>query len=261
MTAAFVQELTMRQAIATALADLARPLSLSRFRTPLDVESKADESPVTIADREVEAAMRQHLAAHCPHDGIFGEEHGRERLEADYVWVLDPIDGTRAYITGSPLWGTLIALLWRGTPVLGLVDVPSTGERWFAAGGTARFQGAPCSTSGCTQLAQARVYTTSPDVFDAAGWAAFERVSRAARMRRFGGDCYSYGQLASGHVDLVIESGLQPYDYLAMVPLIESAGGKVTDWQGQPLGLASDGRVVAAATAALHTQALSALNA
>ena len=246
-----------RLALAIALANESRPRSLARFRTPLDVESKADESPVTIADREVEAAMRERINTDCPADGIYGEEHGRERLNADFVWVLDPIDGTRSYITGSPLWGTLIALLWRGQPVLGLVDIPATSERWLARAGTVpTFMNRPCRTSGCAVLADARVYTTSPDVFDAHGWQAFERVSRAARTRRFGGDCYNYGLVASGHVDLVIESGLQPYDYLAMVPLIEGAGGRITDWDGAPLGLASDGRVVAAATPALHAQAL-----
>ncbi|QEI07419.1 histidinol-phosphatase [Pigmentiphaga aceris] len=243
--------------LAHELADEARALALRYFRTRLDIIDKADESPVTIADREVEAAMRKRIGERYPSHGILGEEHGQAATDAEFVWVLDPIDGTRSFISGSPLWGVLIALLWRGRPILGLIEVPMTGERWFGLEGHgAALNGTEARASNCTTLADACLYSTSPDIFDADGWERFERVRKQTRMRRFGGDCYSYGLLASGHIDLVIESGLQPYDYLAIVTVLAQAGAVITDWEGQPLTMASNGNVVAAATATLHAEAL-----
>jgi histidinol phosphatase-like enzyme (inositol monophosphatase family) len=244
---------------AHALADAAAAQSMAHFRQPLDIITKADESPVTLADRAAEQAMRAILAAQRPGDGIYGEEHGQERLDAARVWVLDPIDGTRSFITGSPLWGTLIGVVEGGRVVLGMVDMPVLGERWVGQGGVAMRNGQPVRVRDCTQLAEARIFTTSPDIFGAADWAAFDRLSRQCAMRRFGGDCYSYAQLAGGSIDLVVESGLQPYDYLGPAGLVEAAGGVITDWSGQPLGLSSDGRVVAASTPELHRQALAVL--
>lgn len=241
------------------LADAAAVHSMRWFRQPLEVVAKADASPVTQADRAAESAMREILAARCPQDGIYGEEHGAERLGAARTWVLDPIDGTRSFITGSPLWGTLIGVLEAGRVALGLVDMPVLGERWIGAAGRASRNGRAVRTSGCGVLAEARIVTTSPDIFDAAGWQAFDALSRQCAMRRFGGDCYGYAQLAGGTIDLVVETGLQPYDYLGPAGLIEAAGGVITDWAGQPLGLGSDGRVIAAATPELHRQALAAL--
>jgi inositol-phosphate phosphatase / L-galactose 1-phosphate phosphatase / histidinol-phosphatase len=246
--------------VARALADAAASHSLRLFRTPLDVIAKADESPVTQADRAAESAMREILGAERAGDGIYGEEHGQERLDADRVWVLDPIDGTRSFITGSPLWGTLIGLVQGGRVVLGMVDMPVLGERWVGQAGLgAARNGTPVRASGCTSIAQARIVTTSPDIFGAADWQAFDALSRQCAMRRFGGDCYGYAQLAGGTIDLVVETGLQPYDYLGPTGLIEAAGGVISDWEGRPLGIRSDGRVVAAATPALHRQALAAL--
>ena len=248
--------------VAHALADAAAAHSLRLFRTPLDIIAKADESPVTQADRAAETAMRDILGAERPADGIFGEEHGRERLEAERVWVLDPIDGTRSFITGSPLWGTLIALVRGGRVELGMVDMPVLGERWVGQAGIgARRNGQAVRVRDCKTVAEARVVTTSPDIFNAADWQAFDKLSRQCAMRRFGGDCYGYAQLAGGTIDLVVETGLQPYDYLGPAGLIEAAGGVVTDWQGQPLGLKSDGRVIAAATPELHRQAMAILSA
>ena len=245
---------------AHALADAAAAQSMAYFRTPLDIITKADESPVTLADRAAETAMRTALAAAQPEDGIYGEEHGQERLEAGRVWVIDPIDGTRSFITGSPLWGTLIGVLEGERIVLGMVDMPVLGERGVGQAGVgAHRNGVAVRVSGCSEIAQARIVTTSPDIFDAADWQAFDALSRRCAMRRFGGDCYGYAQLAGGTIDLVVETGLQPYDYLGPAGLIEAAGGVITDWQGQPLGLKSDGRVVAAATPELHRQALAAL--
>ena len=257
MTPTNPRELEDLVQLAHSLADCARQKTLPLFRTPLEVMAKLDDSPVTVADRSAGASMRQLLGAKVPSHGILGEEHGRERMDAEYLWVLDPIDGTKSFITGSPLWGTLIALLHWGQPVLGLVDMPVLGERWLALQGRAAVcNGQPVRVSTCQSLAQARIYTTSPDAFKPAEWAAFDALSRSCALRRFGGDCYSYAQLAGGYIDLVVEAGLQPYDYLAMVSLIQSAGGVMSDWNGQPLGVGSDGRVVAAATPELHAQAL-----
>jgi myo-inositol-1(or 4)-monophosphatase len=247
-------------ALAQQLADSARTIALRWFRQPLAVEAKADDSPVTQADREIETCMRGMIGAAFPQHAILGEEFGFAQ-GASFTWVLDPIDGTRSFITGSPLWGTLIALLHGDRPLLGLIDIPATGERWFAlAGAECTLNGRPARSSGCARLDDARVYTTSPDTFaERADWERFERLSRQAAMRRFGGDCYSYGLLASGHCDLVVEAGLQPYDYLAMVAIIEAAGGRISDWRGAPLTVASDGRVVAAASETLWREALAAL--
>lgn len=244
---------------AHALADAAAAHSLAWFRQPLDVIAKADASPVTLADRAAETAMRELLAAQAPADGIYGEEHGAERLDAARVWVLDPIDGTRSFITGSPLWGTLIAAVEGARVVLGLIDMPVLGERWAGQGGVATRNGEPVRVRETTAIADARIVTTSPDIFGADDWRAFDRLSRQCAMRRFGGDCYGYAQLAGGTIDLVVETGLQPYDYLGPAGLIEAAGGVITDWAGQPLGLQSDGRVIAAATPALHRAALAVL--
>lgn len=234
---------------------------MAYFRTPLDVLTKNDESPVTIADRETETAMRHWLLQAHPTHGVLGEEYGRERMQAEYVWVLDPIDGTKSFITGSPLWGTLIALLHHGQPVLGLVDMPVLGERWFCQSGeAAQWNGRSVHVSGCRELAQARIYTTSPDTYGASDLHRFDMLSRRCVLRRYGGDCYSYAQLAGGYVDLVVDTGLQPYDYMALVCLVEGAGGCITDWQGAPLTVVSDGRVVAAATPELHAQALALLS-
>ncbi|MDM0076059.1 histidinol-phosphatase [Variovorax sp. J2P1-59] len=246
--------------VAHALAGAAAAHSLRLFRTPLDIIAKADESPVTQADRAAEAAMREILSAERPADGIFGEEHGQERLDAERIWVLDPIDGTRSFITGSPLWGTLIALVRGGRVELGMVDMPVLGERWIGQAGIgAQRNGQPVRVRDCRTIAEARIVTTSPDIFNADDWQAFDRLSRQCAMRRFGGDCYGYAQLAGGTIDLVVETGLQPYDYLGPTGLIEAAGGVVTDWEGRPLGLEANARVVAAATPELHRQALALL--
>ncbi len=261
-TALSAQQLAAYVAFAQTLADRVRPLSRKWFRHALTVDTKADESPVTQADREVEAALREAIASHHPDHGIFGEEFGASHTEAEFVWSLDPIDGTRAFISGNPLWGTLLALLHGGRPVLGLIDIPMLDERWVGAVQTpARLNGQACSTSGCAELADAILYATSPDIFTGGELGAFDVLAARTRMRRFGGDCYSYGLLASGHVDLVVEAGLQPYDYLALMPVIEGAGGVMTDWTGQPLGLGSQGRVIAAATPTLHRQAMQVLGA
>ena len=246
--------------LAHDIADAARQHTVPLFRTRLEVTTKLDDSPVTAADRSAEAGMRRVINERMPAHGILGEEHGREHMDAEYLWVLDPIDGTKSFITGSPLWGTLIALLHRGQPLLGLVDMPMLGERWVAQRG----QGAQCNgqavhVSVHKDLSQALIYSTSPDAFHPDEWQAFDALSLRCALRRFGGDCYSYAQLAGGHIDLVVEANLQPYDYLAAAALVHEAGGIMTDWNGRALGVGSDGRVVAAATHTLHAEALAAL--
>jgi inositol-phosphate phosphatase/L-galactose 1-phosphate phosphatase/histidinol-phosphatase len=243
--------------LAVRLADVAASHSLRSFRTGLQIDIKADASPVTMADRAAEAAMRAVINEVAPAHGILGEEHGRERIDAEHLWVLDPIDGTKSFITGSPLWGTLIALLHDGRVALGMIDMPVLGERWVGRPGQGAWRGADAvHTSGCTALAQARIVTTSPDAFSADEWVAYDALSKHCAMRRFGGDCYGYAQLAGGHVDVVAECQLQPYDYMALVGVVEGAGGVITDWQGRALSIHSNGRVLAAANAALHREAL-----
>lgn len=244
-------------ALADTLADAARAVIRRYFRQPIAVDDKSDQSPVTIADREAEAAMRRLIEERFPEHGIFGEEEGRTRTEAEYVWVLDPIDGTKSFISGIPLFGTLIALTHKGRPVLGVIDQAILGERWIGARGRpTTLNGAPVRTRPCSSLARATLFSTAPDLmFGGADAEGFARLRRAVKLTRMGADCYAYAQLASGFIDLVVESQLKPYDYCALVPVIEGAGGVITDWQGNALDLDADGRVVAAGEARLAAAA------
>lgn len=241
------------------LADAARGVLLTHFRKPLEIVEKADESPVTVADRDAEAAMRALIAQAFPDHGIIGEEHGSDRPEAEFVWVLDPIDGTKAFLSGVPVFGTLIALLQSGVPVLGIVDQPVTRERWVGAVGHSTTRNdtvVRCAPRG--GLAEAVLWSTSPEMFDhdPADRAAYDRLLTGVKFVHYGGECYQYAMLASGFVDLVVEADLDAYDFMAHIPIVSGAGGIVTDWRGRPLDLDSDGRVVAAAGQALHTEAL-----
>lgn len=248
-------------ALAHRLADAARPVVRHYFRTPVSVDTKKDSSPVTIADREVETAMRAIIKETFPGHGILGEEHGTENGGAEYVWVLDPIDGTMAFITGKPSFGTLIALARDGVPILGVVDQAILDERWIGGDGhPTTLNGQPACVRPCDDLSKAYAYTTGPEFFDAATLPAWTRIAARVRQPRYGCDCYAYALLTSGFVDLVVEAGLKPYDYSALAPVIANAGGTVTDWAGQPLTITSDGRVCAAGDARLHAQALRVLN-
>ena len=243
-------------AFAAELADAAGAIVRPYFRTALAVDDKADESPVTIADREAEATLRRLIEARFPQHGIIGEEHGTVRGDAELVWVLDPIDGTKSFISGIPLFGTLIALTERGTPILGVIDQPISGERWIGARGRqSTLNGAPIKTRACRDLAKATLFATSPDIFARDDLGRFERVKGTVKLARFGGDCYAYGLLAAGFIDLVVEAGLKPYDFCALVPVIEGAGGRMTDWEGRPLRLGSGNRVIAAGDPALGDKA------
>ena len=243
------------------LADAAARVVVRYYRSRLEVEQKADLSPVTLADREAERVMRELIRARHPGHGIAGEEHGRENPDAPLVWCLDPIDGTKSFVCGRPQFGILVGLAHRGRPVLGLIDQPILKERWTGAEGVASlWNGQEIRTRPCARLEDAVLFTTSPLMFgEGADRAAYHRVERAVRQPMFGGDCYSYGLLAMGFADLVIEADLDYYDFTALVPVIEGAGGVITDWQGRPLTTSSDGRVVAAGDPRLHAAALALL--
>jgi histidinol phosphatase-like enzyme (inositol monophosphatase family) len=247
-------------ALAADLADAAGEAIRPHFRQPLKVDDKPDLSPVTAADRAAEIAMRRLIRAEFPEHGIIGEEYGAEREEAEFVWVLDPIDGTKSFISGVPLFGTLIALAQYGRPILGIIDQPVLSERWIGAEGRPTiFNGAPVNTRPCPVLAAATVFATTPEMFRGADAAAFARVAAAAKLVRFGADCYAYGLLALGCIDIVIEASLEPYDFSAMIPIVAGAGGIASDWQGRPLTLASDGRVLVAGDRRAHEAGLALL--
>jgi inositol-phosphate phosphatase/L-galactose 1-phosphate phosphatase/histidinol-phosphatase len=247
--------------LAAELADAAGEVIRGYFRQSVEIIDKDDASPVTIADREAEAAMRRLIARRFPEHGVLGEEHGPDRIDAEWVWVLDPIDGTKSFISGVPLFGTLVALLHQGRPVLGVLDQPISRERWLGGQGRpTSFNGLPVRARACADLARATIFSTTPAMFDAVDRPRFDAVADAAKLVRFGADCYAYGLVASGFVDAVIEASLKPYDYCAHVPIIEGAGGIVTDWQGKPPGLASDGRIIAAGDRALHARLIEKLN-
>jgi myo-inositol-1(or 4)-monophosphatase len=231
------------------------------FRTSLGIDNKATGhgfDPVTEADRAAEAVMRRLIKANFPQHGIVGEEFGNEREDAEYVWVLDPIDGTKSFISGFPIWGTLIALLHRGTPVFGMMHQPYIGERFSGDSGSARYHGPSgerkLSVRRCASLKEATSFTTSPLLMNAADRAAFSGVEAEVRLTRYGGDCYSYCMLAAGHLDLVIETELKPYDIAALIPIITGAGGIVTTWEGKPAQ--NGGRIIAAGDRRVHDAAM-----
>jgi len=246
--------------LATASGETILPF----FRTSLGIDNKGtrDFDPVTEADRAAEAVMRRLIQSNFPQHGIVGEEFGNEREDAEYVWVLDPIDGTKSFISGFPTWGTLIALMHRKTPVYGMMHQPYIGERFSGDNGSANYSGSAgqrrLAVRRCAQLADATLFTTSPLLMNEADRAAFGRVADTVRLTRYGGDCYSYCMLAAGHLDLVIETELKPYDIAALIPIITGAGGVVTTWEGKPAQ--SGGRIVAAGDARIHEAALKLLN-
>ncbi len=252
--------------VAHLCADAARPETLVHFRsTGLDADNKrpADFDPVTEGDRAAERAMRAVLARERPQDSIIGEEYGRTEGTSGLSWVLDPIDGTRGYLSGTPTWGILIAVGNDSGPSVGIIDQPYIGERFVGAPGLAQVQGpqgiAQLRCRPARPLSEAIVFTTFPEVSDATERKAFEAVSSKARLTRYGMDCYAYALIAAGQIDLVIEAGLYAYDVQAPIAVIEAAGGIVTDWTGGPAH--NGGRVLAAANKAIHAEALAILQA
>jgi inositol-phosphate phosphatase/L-galactose 1-phosphate phosphatase/histidinol-phosphatase len=238
--------------LAERLADTARTIVMSYFREPLQAIAKEDLTPVTIADRETEQAMRALIEETFPGHGILGEEFEDKNIDAQYVWALDPIDGTKSFIAGNPLFGTLIALLKDGLPVLGIIDMPALNERWVGCHGRpTSFNGQDVNVRACPDIAEAWLYATSPHMFPGDDFTAFETVRKQAHGVLYGIDCYAYGLLANGTCDLVVEATMGIYDICALVPVVTGAGGSMTDWQGKPLGLQSDGRVIAAGDEAL----------
>ena len=233
--------------LAQRLADAAGAAIRPYFRAEHGLEAKDDLSPVTLADKEAEAAMRRLIIAERPMDGIIGEEEVERAGTSGRTWVLDPIDGTRSFIVGRPIFGTLIALLEDGWPVLGIIDQPIIEERWLGVTGRETlFNGKPAAARTCRELSKALLATTSPGLFTDDQLHAFEHVDAAVMSTVLGGDCYNYGLVASGHLDLVIEAGLKLHDFAALVPVVEGAGGRMCDWQGDPLHAGSNGEVIAA---------------
>ena len=234
-------------ALAGRLADAAGAAIKPFFRGDWTSERKDDASPVTEADRAAEAAMRAIIEAEFPGDGIVGEEYGTRNEGAGRQWVLDPIDGTISFMAGRPIFGTLVALLQDGWPVLGILDQPIAGERWVGAiGQPTLLNGKPATTRRCRELSDATIASSGPQYFtDDQGAAFMSLAARTSQIVVWGGDCYNYGLLAGGHLDIVCEAGLKLYDYAALVPIVEGAGGMMADWQGNPLDADSDGTVIA----------------
>lgn len=234
-------------ALAHRLAEAAGAAIRPHFRT-VTAERKEDESPVTLADRAAEAAMRALIEAERAADGIIGEEYGAVRPDAARQWVLDPIDGTAGFLAGRPIFGTLIALLVDGWPVLGLIDQPILKERWIGATGQPTLlNGKPAHCRPCRELSDATLATTGPHYFDDHQGGHFMALAAKTDHRRMvmGGDCYNYAMLASGQIDIVCEANMQLYDWAALVPVVEGAGGTIADWNGDPLHADSDGHVLA----------------
>lgn len=224
------------------LADAAGEIIHGHYRQSFDVISKDDDTPVTIADRRAEEVMREIIEKERPEDGILGEEYGIKDSQSGLTWVLDPIDGTKSFVIGRPTFGTLIALCEDDAPVLGVIDQPILKERWIGDKHATMFNGTPVKTASCSDLDSARIGSTTPAMFEDIG-----PVYKNFNEGRFfwGGDCYQYGLMANGFVDVILEAGMQPYDYAALVPIIEGAGGKICDFSGKDLTLKSDGTVMA----------------
>lgn len=225
-----------------------------------EVEIKADASPVTETDKAVELRLREMIVERYPEHGILGEEHGALNPDAEFVWALDPIDGTLAFVAGVPVYGTLIGLAHQGEPVFGVIDHPATSDRWVGGPGFgARWNGTEVSTRPCASLDRAFLTTSNPDLYTPAELAAFNRVRDTAQFTLYGGSCYSYGLLAGGRTDLAIDSGLDIFDIFAVAAVLEGAGGVLSDWDGKRIDLDWRGRIVAAGNAGIHAEALSLL--
>ncbi|WP_420584856.1 inositol monophosphatase family protein [Ruegeria sp.] len=242
---------------AKAIADIASQVAMRYFRGSLGIEFKQDESPVTQADKAVESEVRRYLRQHFPDHGVFGEEEGQDTGDGRHMWVIDPIDGTRSFLSGHPLFGFLLAHLCDGQTQLGVVTMPALQETFVGVRGKgASLNGKPIQVSDVSRLDEAILYVNEGDKIHRDHAQVFNRLMQAGQTRRFAYDCYPHALLAAGYVDAVVDYDLQPYDYLALHPLIEAAGGVITDWKGHPLTLQSDGAVVSAATPELHAQVL-----
>lgn len=246
------------------LADTARTITLSYFRTTLAADCKIDGSPVTVADQQTEQTLREMIAAQYPSHGIIGEEQSAKAAQSEFEWIIDPIDGTKNFVAGLPLFGALICLLENGKPVVSVIDIPAQNERWSASCETeTRYHKGDelvvAKTRSTNQLAAAVLCSTDYSMFTAEEHRQVTSLREAVNIIRYNGDCYLYGMLSSGWIDIVLESDLKVYDFLPLVLIVEQAGGFMTDWQGQPLTKQSRGQVIACANRVLHQAALSQL--
>ncbi|MDH5722992.1 MAG: histidinol-phosphatase [Alphaproteobacteria bacterium] len=232
--------------LANRLADKSGEIIKSYFRQSFEVKIKKDLSPVTEADRKVEEVLRAMIEAECPDHGIIGEEFGEKESKSDLTWVLDPIDGTKSFVMGRPTFGTLIALCQDNTPLLGIIDQPILQERWVGLDKQqTTMNGKPVSTRPCTSLEDAVIASTTPNMFDNSEYGKAYTIFNNGETLAWGGDCYMYGLIASGYMDIAFECNLKPYDFAALVPVITGAGGHISNWRGDPLTLKSTGEVIA----------------
>lgn len=253
-------------AFAHELADTARGVTLSYFRHPITIEKKTDNSPVTLADKATEALLREKITQRFPEHGIIGEEESNKVSQSDYEWILDPIDGTKSFISGYPLYGTLICLLKNGRPMVSVIDIPALNERYSATINTPTLcakntELQQAKTAEKTGLADCLLYSTDYAMFTAEEHRRVAPLRQAVSMVRYNGDCYLYAMLASGWIDVVLEADMKIYDFLPLVLIVEQAGGIITDWQGQPLSKESNGQILACANQTLHQAALSLIQA
>lgn len=248
-----MKDVSTRIYLARSMATSGRRLARATFRTTLEIRAKADGSRVSSTDLKIEEFFRQEVTRHFPEDGILGEELTEKSGSSRFTWVFDPIDGTESFVHGVPLYGILIGLLENDVPILGIAEIPQLKERWYAkVGHHALLNGKRCFTKVPVDLSCITTFTTTPDAFTGPDRSALERLKVVSQRMRYGGDCYSYCMLASGFVHAVVEVNLQPFDFLPIVPIVEQAGGYMTDWSGNRLTPRSDGRVLATGSRALH---------
>jgi inositol-phosphate phosphatase / L-galactose 1-phosphate phosphatase / histidinol-phosphatase len=238
---------------AVEMADASGVIARRHFRTAVAVETKPDQTPVTAVDREIESRLREMIDLRYPGHGVYGEEFRAENVDAEYVWVLDPIDGTRSFITGVPMFGTLIALLHRGVPIVGVIDHPAIGDRWIGSrGNPTLYNSRPVRSRACAIMGQATVLTSTPDYYRGRDIEVLTEITRRTMVVLYGTECMAYGLVASAFADIVVEAGMDPFDFLAAVPVIEGAGGRITDWRGRALGIDSGDKVLACGDPDLH---------
>lgn len=247
--------------VALQAADEARKITLKYFRQPLEIVQKSDSSPVTIADQETEHLIRKIIGDAFPQHGFYGEETGKTNINEPWTWVVDPIDGTASFSTGKPTFGTLISLCYEGTPLLGIIDHAALDDRWIGIKGKqTTFNGKPVKTNAkIKKLSESTVFTTTPAMFHEKTLMSYQVLADHCKFSVFGADCMGYGLLASGFTELVVEADLKPYDYMALVPVVEGAGGVISDWQGQLITLDTDDQILASANSDLHKAALAVL--
>lgn len=248
-------------AFAASLVEISRPIARQWFRQEPGIEKKTDASPVTIADKAIEAALREAIEARFPDHGIIGEEHAQRSGSSAFTWVIDPIDGTRSFSCGNPLFGTLVAVLYDQRPVIGVIDLPALDQTWLGVEGEpSQLNGHPVATANTRRVDEARLTTTSAQALGQ-DLPRFQRLATTARVTNFGGDCANYAHLSSGWCDIVAESNLNAYDIMAAIPIITGAGGCLTQWDGSAITLSSyDGTALATASSSLHDEAVSLLS-